>query len=154
MKLIRALVQQQFQQLWQPWWLLTNICWVLTVPQILSILHILLYFVLSTNLEIGTVAFCILKMGKLWFKPQMSCLRSRGKSMGNQDWNPMSNLKACALDHCTALLLSDLWIDKPKVVWTLNHHCVPMAGCLLLPPSCLLQNTLGTKPMKWVHSYS
>lgn len=70
---------------------------------ILSILH-----TIYTNLEVSVIAFCFLKMRKL------SCLRTHGKHVRARNGAlPLSDLKSCALDHFTKLLLLDL--DKPKV---------------------------------------
>ena len=63
-------------------------CWALTVLQVLSIYMLSSYLVLSTNLEVGVVALCILKMKKLRFKPQVSCLRSHGEYAGEPGLEP------------------------------------------------------------------
>lgn len=71
--------------------------------QILSILR-----TIYANLEVSAIAFCILKMRKL------SCLRTHGKhARARTGALPLSDLKSCAPDHFTKLLLLDL--DKPEV---------------------------------------
>lgn len=51
----------------------------LPAHQILSALCVLPYLVLSANLEVGAVALCFLKRGKLRLKPTMSSSMSRGE---------------------------------------------------------------------------
>lgn len=126
---IRALV------LWQPWWLLTaNICWALTVHQILSILHVSSSLVLNTNLEVGT-GYCW-SLLKPRFNLQMSCVRLRGEYVGEPGLKPYVCLTSQAVllstvPRCSFAIWINLGSPEPLITTLSLRHaafcCFPAA---------------------------
>lgn len=83
-------------------------------------------------MEVGAIAFCLLKIRKLRFKPKRKLFKVTWRVHGRaRIWVLcLSDFQAHTLDYCTALLLSDL--DKLGVFWTSIITLILLACCLLL----------------------
>ena len=120
--------------------------------QLLSVLHVLCYLILSANLEVGTVAFCILKMRKLKFKPKKISSKSHGEYVAEPGFDPSVCLTSKPVllttePQCSFQNSINLRSSEPFTTF------VPLtaASCCLPPAS--FKTRWGAQSMKWVPLY-
>lgn len=98
--------------------------------QILSTSYVIFYLVLSVSLEVGTVAFYILKMRKLGFKPKMGSSRSCWRYVGEPGFEPSVSLTSKPVLLTMEPQCSFQSSRNPRSFWALHHSLVAACHCL------------------------